>query len=199
MSRIAAVIDEVLRNGLAQELRSAGFKKAARTWRKPVGPLTQVTNVQASWTNQGDAGEFTINLGVYFPDAVRLFGLWPVKDKPGESDCIVSERIGFMMPRGTDFWWKVNPATNLELLGHELGTVWRTYALPWLDASTDLIVARDQLKTRSPLWAAIFSVLAGDRVAGRELFDRAIAESRGTAFEEHVEDWRTKLGFASAG
>ncbi len=199
MARIAVVIDEVLRNGLAQELRSAGFKKAARTWRKCVAELTQVTNVQASWTNHGDAGQFTINLGVYFPEAVRLFGLWAVKDKPGESDCIVHQRIGLLMPPLTDFWWTVNPGTNLESLGHEVGRAWRAHGLPWLDAHTDPVVARDWLKKKSLLWAAIFSVVTGDRATGRELFEQAVAESRGTAFEQHIDLWRANLRFASAG
>ena len=199
MSKTAARIDEIVRNGLAQELRSAGFKKLVRTWRRSVGELTQVTNLQASWTNHGDAGTFTLNLGVYFPEAVRLFALWPVKEKPGESDCIVSERIGFLMPRGTDVWWEVNSGTNVELLGHELALTWRTHALPWLDAHTDPVIARDFVRKVSPLWAAIFSVLVGDRATGRELFEQAVAESQGTAFEQHVDMWRANLRFASAG
>lgn len=200
MSKAAELIDSVIRNGLAQELKRAGYRKAARTWRRRVQDLTQVTNVQGSWTNEGTSGRFTINLGVYYPEAARIHGLFPVKGNPNESDCIVSERIGFLMPVGQDFWWTADADTDLELLGHELATTWSRHALPWLEAQTDPLSAANYMEKKGiSFWAAVLSVLGGDRDRGLRLFTEIDAASSATPlWRAHAGEWRERLGFPKA-
>lgn len=200
MSKAAQLIDSVIRNGLAQELKRAGYRKGARTWRRHVRDLTQITNVQGSWTNEGSTARFTINLGVYYPEAARIHGLFPVKECPNESDCVVSERIGFLMPIGQDFWWTAGADTNLELLGHELAATWSQHASPWLEAQTEPLSAADYMEKKGiSFWAAVLSVLGGDRDRGLRLFDRIDADATVTAvWRAHSGEWRERLGFPKA-
>jgi len=64
MSEVAKRIDAVLKARLTPTLRDLGFKKKARTFRRRTAEATQVVNVQASSSNFGEHGRFTINFGV---------------------------------------------------------------------------------------------------------------------------------------
>jgi hypothetical protein len=69
MSAISERIDVVVREGLNPILKALGYRKSARTWRHFAAGCIRVVNLQGSWTNAGDSGSFTINLGVYYPAA----------------------------------------------------------------------------------------------------------------------------------
>jgi len=179
VSEIAKRIDEVVSASLAPALKQAGYRKTGRTFRRSQSRCVLVINVQASWTNVGSVGQFTINLGVYYPDAARLHGGFRVTDKPIESDCIVSERIGKLMPARLDHWWKVTEATNVRSLGDDLVTAWSQFGEPWLVAHTDPARARTfMLELRSPFWGAIFSVLLEERAEAVRFLQEALNDVR---------------------
>ena len=175
MSEIAKRIDELVSISLAPVLKRAGYRKIARTFRRSQHRCIQVTNVQGTWTNRGLDGKFTINLGVYFPEAAKLHGEFRVTDTPSESDCIVSERIGKVMPAGHDHWWKLTETTNIRALGDEVAAAWSQYGEPWLVAHTDPAQARAfMLQLGSPFWGAIFSLLLEDHAEALRLLGKAI-------------------------
>jgi hypothetical protein len=196
MSAIANAIDAVIRNGLAQELKAAGFRKTGRTWRSSAGDPLRVTNLQGSSWNSGDSGRFTINLGVYFAAAANLHGVFPVTDRPTEPDCLVRQRIGPLMPQGLDHWWEVGTTTDLELLGRQVAACWTTYGRPWLVAHSDPRVARAHLAMRGHhWWAAIFSVMLGEEQAARDFIDRAIADAPNNAgLQRRLSSWKGTVG-----
>jgi hypothetical protein len=194
LSHISKIIDTIIRNGLAQELRAAGYRKTGRTWRRGTGVGIRVTNLQASWTNVGDSGTFTINLGCWFPDAARIHGGFRVTERPTESDCIVSQRIGRLFPDGLDHWWKVDPDTDSELLGHQVARAWKTYGMPWLEAHSDPRAARQFMVDRGFLWwGAIFSLMLNEPAEARNYLDAALAEAADAPSVLRIlQDWRKR-------
>jgi hypothetical protein len=201
MSEIGEVIDRVAADALTAPLEAAGYRRHGRTWRRRLGDAVQVVHVQASRSNAGADGRFTLSAGVYFPALAVRLGLFPPTDAPGEADCHVRTRP---MPPGRN-WWKVRAAgvaapdedagsilgavfawldrradrreslTNARAT-QELGQALERYALPWLARVGDLPVARDELVKRGPLWwAAAASLELGEHATAARLFARALA------------------------
>jgi hypothetical protein len=178
LSAISERIDALVRDGLAPVLRAAGYRKTGRTWRQAADGWVRVTNVQGSWTNIGETGKFTINLGVYFPEAAVLRNGPPAVEKPNESDCIVHERIGFLLPVRQDHWWEIRPATDLPQLINEVSHAWVNYGKPWLELHSDLSRAEAFLERKGlKAWAAVFSILRHDVAKAKALLAEAIAQA----------------------
>ena len=146
MSEISQTIDaaiELLRPAMKQQ----GYAKSGRTWRRRREDCVQVVDVQASPWNSGEAGSFTVNLGVYFPAVAELVGEPPVQSAPSEMYCQLRERIGFLMPASSDFWWEVRPGLPLLEVADELLAAVSTLGIPWLDSHSSYSAALD---ARSP-------------------------------------------------
>jgi len=196
VSVIGDRIEHVVRTGLAPVLKKAGYRKTARTFRKSSESSTRVTNLQASWTNNGSEGRFTLNLGVYFPEAARIHGLLRVTDEPVESDCVVSQRIGFLMPGGRDHWWEVTELTDLDALAAQVAEAWERYGHAWLDEHTDIEKARAfMLRRGMPFWGAIFSLVMSNRADAAAYFDQARHEATGRPeLQETLRIWGRRNG-----
>ncbi|WP_273430722.1 DUF4304 domain-containing protein [Chitinibacter tainanensis] len=74
MRKIADLIDGVIKLGIADFLKRHGFKKSGRTWHLMQGENWLIINLQASTSNVGCQGKFTINVGVYVPAIAALDG-----------------------------------------------------------------------------------------------------------------------------
>ncbi len=210
VSEIGKVIDRVATEALAVPLAAAGFKKTGRTWRRHVGEAVQVVHVQASRHNAGADGQFVLTAGVYFPALAARLALFPPNDSPGEPDCQVRTRP---MPPGRD-WWKVRAAGVAKPepdAGRVLGTLFswldrradgraegtnaratrelrqalELYALPWLERTSELAGARDELARRGPVWwAAAASLELGDYAAAARLYAQALAAAAAVRADE---------------
>jgi hypothetical protein len=220
MSEIGRVIDRVAADALAAPLKAAGYRKDGRTWRRRVGDTVQVVHAQASQSNVGADGRFTLTAGVYFPALAARLGLFPPTDAPREMDCHVRTRP---LPPGRD-WWKVRAAgvaTPDQEAGRVLGAVFswldrradrrafRTnaratqelsqalerYALPWLEHLVDLPSAREELARRGPLWwAAAASLELGEHAAAARLFAQAVAAAAPPARADDLRRWGRQNG-----
>lgn len=127
------LIDATVKARLAATLKADGFKRSARTFQLTREAVIQVLNVQASQSNLGDEGSFTLNLGVYVPDLGRVLGE-AVQEKPKEYQCQARQRIGRLMAGGEDHWWDVSPRTDLAALAEEIDLRYRELARPWFEA-----------------------------------------------------------------
>lgn len=87
MSDVGKLVDLIAREALAEPLKAAGYRKDGRTWRRRTGESVLVVNVQASRWNDQSGGQFTLNVGVYFPALAEQLAIYPVADKPAECDC----------------------------------------------------------------------------------------------------------------
>jgi len=164
MSKTSEMIDYIIGVGLHPALKRERFLKSSRTFRRCQPGCIQIVNVQGSWTNFDDKGRFTVNLGVYFPEAARIDGEFQVTERPSAQDCIVQERIGNLMPDRHDYWWSFDPTSSLEEIAHELTLACMCYGLPWLDAHSTIEGALKFLQIQKiPKWVANFSRLLDNR------------------------------------
>ena len=132
------LIDEVLRLGPAPFLKQAGFKKLARRFVRSVGASTAHIDFQASQWNVKTRARFTINLGSYFPSIAEANGQPIVEDPAKQRLLTAGIRIGHLLPDPQDYWWSIEPDTNLESLANELVTVLDKYASPYLERISTL-------------------------------------------------------------
>jgi hypothetical protein len=178
VSDIGRRIDAVVRAGLAPELKAAGFRKAARTFRRPFPLGMQVVNVQASRWNGGDTGQFTINLGVHLP-AVDVIDGRPPRGNPTEWQCQVRRRIGFLFPDPDDHWWEIGPATDLGVVSDEVRQAWLAHVPEWfrrLEAPAELVLTA----ARASGWVGCRVALGlGDRARAAELLAEVATDASG--------------------
>jgi len=203
MSEIGKVIDRVATDALATPLKAAGYRRAGRTWRRRLKDAVQVVHVQASRSNLGADGRFTLAAGVYFPTLAARLALFPPIDDPAEYDCHVRTRP---LPPGRH-WWEVRaagvaapdpeagrvlgkilswldrradrraPETN-ERATQELREALERYALPWLLRVADLRGARDELARQGSLWwAAAASLELREHDEAARLFAQALEKA----------------------
>ena len=184
MNQIAKVIDSVVSKHIHPLLKERGFRKQSRTFRKEGGESTLVVNVQASQWNEGLKGQFTINLGAYFPDIEKICDSHEIKGGPKEYDCTVRSRIGQTMPGNFDKWWEIESSSNLDEIGKEVADSLKEYGLPWLERVAAKKSLRSELEIRREyLRAAGLSLLEGDvesakKYVEEQLKNKPLAASR---------------------
>jgi hypothetical protein len=198
MSAIANLVDAVLAESLVPALRAAGYRRAARTWRR-VGPATtRVVNVQGSAWNSADEGRFTINLGLYFPALAPFVGWGRTAERPTEPDCQVRMRIGFLLPGGLDHWWTITPATDIIVLAGEVRDAWVRYGAHWMETYDDLEAARPLVAKQYAYGAAAVSLALGDRAEAERLVRDALAATSHRRQAEGIRVWARQHGLSVA-
>lgn len=181
---------KVVVSAFAPVMKAAGYKKQASRFREDVSPnVTRLVNIQSSMWNDDGKGKFTVNLGVYHRELAILFGESPI-ESPLVQHCAIQERIGSLMPGGTDHWWSFNRKTDLVALGNEVGSIWEQYAKPWIDSHSTWDGVRDHfLASNNVFLAAKVCFAAGDLDESRQLLDKALNECPEES--EEILAWRT--------
>jgi hypothetical protein len=188
-------------------LSPLGFRRSAPHYWRLVDGLSQCVNFQASAWGSGEAGRFTINLGISSPalfegfigrsfPKVPVAALWPI-----------NARIGFVMPEHRDLWWDVDERTDIAKLGDQVGDTLQTYAVPWfqsLATRKELIHAFEHqtallggvFRAQVPLVLALFAAEDGDLTRARSILGAALDDSRGQPFEKTVRRVADRLALA---
>ncbi len=191
MSEIAKKIDEVIKLSLVPLLRSKGFKKKGRNFYREFENRIELINVQASKWNEGGEGQFTVNLGVYFPEVANIIDAIPFKGVPKEYDCTVQKRIGHLMPSGCDHWWKIEPSINIEELATDLKTTIEKYGIPWVARMADLNEIKEEVRNDNRAFvSAGIALLQGDKSQAREYLSLAYKQQPLAA--ERAKAWGIK-------
>ena len=128
-------IDAVISAGLSDWLRSQGFRKKRRTFRRWDGPICLIVNVQASGGNTWDAARFYVNLAVYSAEHS------PPSAKPQEHEGHLRRRLE--PPEGG--WWTLTPETDACAVASEVVTLLAQEGLPWLQRESALLTAYREL------------------------------------------------------
>ena len=192
MQQVKNVIDSIISLQLKPLLKDEGYRKASRTFRYFGNNFVKVVNVQASSWNSSEDGKFTINLGVYFPKLAEVHDYLDVSDKPTESECLVSTRIGLLMPTKEDFWWSVDKESSISKLSQELSDSWLRYGKPWIDKHSDLFEARKFYLDNFyfPYIVAMMSVVLGDMKMATQMATKTVADH--PEMYERVSKWASK-------
>ena len=133
-------IRQIVDRGLGPTLRNAGFHRHGADFSRKYGEALHVINFQLSQWNTTELGKFTLNIGVHFTSvAALLYGKDPMPANPKESRCLLTARVGLLMPDQKDHWWSVTSETNSDSVSEELATVCSSYVLPWLKPFKTLV------------------------------------------------------------
>jgi hypothetical protein len=196
-SEIGRKIDLIANGELGARLKAHGYRKKGRTFHRRSDESVCVVNVQASQSNVGSTGTFTINLGVYFPGIEEPLTGGAPSDPPREYDCTLRQRLGGLMPEtGGDRWWSVG--ADVGAVSEDVSEAWRVFGQPWLDAHATLAGARAELTRRNALHGALASMLLGDRAEAERLVRLYLAEcpESATIARARAERWARATGVA---
>jgi hypothetical protein len=161
MSEIGKAIDGIVTESLAPLLKKNGFKKTARNFYRAHEDRIDVINVQASQWNHGNEGQFTVNVGVYYPSIAEIINAPPIKGMPKEYDCTIRERVGSLTAENKDTWWLVDSNTDRSRTASDLATKVDTLCLPWLDKMSNLDSVKEGVAKNWPLVAAGIALFQG--------------------------------------
>ena len=179
MSHSSALIDQAVGAELALRLRSLGFRKTARNFRRATPASLQIVNVQGSAWNFPESARFTVNLGVWLPAAAEALGEAPLDRAPPEYQCHVRSRIGMLSPDGRDLWWEITETDQIPAVAKDLAAAVVHIGMPWLDQfaapAPAAAFCRDNLLFAH---AAALAAAAGDRLQAEFDLARALQQSR---------------------
>lgn len=149
-------------------------------------------------------GKFTLNLGVFVPEAHALF----LGKEPGliiaESDCALRARLGELGPEQDDLWW---PVQDDEVVVKDITTRLVHDGFPFFAQfeSRDLILnnsdfaQKERFALNGRLTRAAILHGRGDFAGARDLMVQQVSEAERTGSPQHASHVRklaTKLGLA---
>jgi hypothetical protein len=146
-------IDNVIRVHLHPQLKARGFVRHGHNWNRAAGDLRDVVNVQGSAWNQGDWGQFTVNLGKFSSSVYSVsVGVEP-PPVVAEFHCPLRTRLGALMPRRNqdqpvDRWWRFDLSSDPQAIGEEVADAILTYGLPFLESVHSLDSVRQILTSQ---------------------------------------------------
>lgn len=136
----------LLRDRVAPVLRREGFKGSGQRFQKQTNGTWAVLHFQRS-PQYHVAGEvcFTVNLGIASERLRMSRHDWPEGTPPDEGDCALRERIGFLLADRppADYWWIVDPRTDVDRLAANLTGYLLDAAIPFLQRFPDDEALRD--------------------------------------------------------
>jgi hypothetical protein len=185
-----AAIRYLSRVELTKDLKPLGFVPAGSTFRRERVNCVQVLNVQSSQTwNTVEEGWFTLNAGVYFPDAHAqikdLFKREPGPAGPMEYECTVRRRFGkrrWWYLWVQDVWWKVQAGKDVSGVFNEVRLTAVNQAVSWLDRVSDPRVAYAEFSWDEPNKVAI-ALMLGEIQDARRMLRRSLRQApRATSF-----------------
>jgi hypothetical protein len=145
------VLDQVIGKSLTPILRPLEFKKTGHNFRRALAHCTQVVNVQASSWSSAEELQFTVNMGVFYPEILALGpidGWKPSPSGPPEYKCQLRARLSQFMPGGEGKWWTIHAGDDAAPVADELMDVFEAYGLPWLEMARSFEDARLRGDTR---------------------------------------------------
>lgn len=192
---IAREIDDVIRRALVPALRADGLRKSGRTFHRSADGGVEVLDVQASQSNVGDVGRFTLNIGVYFRGVDELLGDAPL-ERPKVYQCHVRERIGALMGRG-DHWWRLDTATSPADIAPEVERAYRDFVPSWFERHrSPLSACETLLRSYGPTETALaLAILSKDVDRARTILRGILHDARTpTIRADRIAAWASRYG-----
>lgn len=152
--------DAMIKSPIGVHLRELGFRKKRNTFFRSSENGWIAIDFQASQFGTRKSVSFTINLAINFVE-LRV----PGEDQPSLGRAhIDAQRIGALLPQARDFWWSLEPETDLASTSDELIRDLDQYAIPWLERrqvfSETLTALRADPDFLKPIQLSRLSVLA---------------------------------------
>ncbi|WPD24451.1 MAG: DUF4304 domain-containing protein [Candidatus Electrothrix scaldis] len=177
-----------------QILKPNGFRKKGMTASRQ-RTYPEILNFQSSKWNDSKSAEFTINLGIYIEEIHECSGAHPVGDNIKEYNCDMRERIGSLMPGGTDYWWEVREGSDPESIASEVIDALSSFGLPWFDKYQNLVNIASFYENKDPFMAAVTQVVLGNIKQAEEFAKLAYMKAHKLR-KRPLRDWALKNGIA---
>jgi len=128
----------VFHEGLAPLMEPLGYELDGAILRRYCGSESVcLLQLLEGKENQAETGSLTLELGVHYPVVAASILEIPAYsylkdylDPPQLAVCPLRIRLGELW-KGADFWWRIDPGTNLKLLTEQLTVAVLETALPW--------------------------------------------------------------------
>ena len=193
-------------------MNAHGFRVRGRTFnRATCDGLTQVVNIQMGasdppWTTyfpglrENLHGLFTVNLGVYVPEAAKHHGGMQAKSWIQDYHCCIRARLGEACGAASDVWW---PASSESVVIDDVHLRLETGGLSFLDrfATRDDILSEwaksaDNVGASSPprIVMAIILSVRNQKDKARDLLAQQVLETRNPGHPEYVRSLAKRLG-----
>ena len=186
---IQARFDSLVSAILWPEFKARGYRKTGNNFRfySPTG-WGKIVNIQKSVWSLRDDIRFTINTGLYLPEADTIFET-PKGEKFSEPDCLVRKRIGYLNELQADLWYDLDESVPLGKLESTVKQDISQFVLPYLES----IQSRDDI-----LKQIIREHRPNDEQAIRTLFICGYQEEARQWIEEEISTtiyrtWRERL------
>lgn len=121
--------DAMIKAPIGVHLRGLDFRKKRNTFFRPTEHGWIAIDFQASQFGTRESVSFTINLAI---NVVELRADGDDRLSLGLTH-IDHQRIGHLLPQARDFWWRLEPETDLKFVSGELVRDLDRYAIPWLE------------------------------------------------------------------
>jgi hypothetical protein len=144
--------DDLIRRVLWPPFKARGYQKTGNNfrWYDPAG-WGKIVNVQKSQYSGRDNISFTLNTGLYLPEAERLWTSRTTNERFLEPDCLIRKRISHLKKPGADVWYDVTNDTVPQRLAQEVTQDLTTHLLPYLDrVSSREAILQQLLHERRP-------------------------------------------------
>jgi hypothetical protein len=144
--------DELIRHVLWPPFKARGYHKTGSNfrWYDPAG-WGKIVNVQKSQYGDRDHVSFTLNTGLYLPEAERLWTGRATNERFLEPNCLIRQRVSQLKTPGADVWYDLTIDTDPQRLAHEVAQDLTAHLLPYMDrVSSRQAVLQQLLRERRP-------------------------------------------------
>jgi hypothetical protein len=177
-------------------LKSVGFKRNGRTLYRHGSNYSDVINLQASQWNTADSMKFTANVGVHQLDLASELQRQRAALPQKVEECMLQERIGWVMPDQRDVWWCIDAEHTEEHAATSLSAAVGNWVLPWYEQCRSRGTLIQFLSSRSGWGAADMLLLLGERDLAISAIDKIDPRMPGRA--EAIAEWKSTHGIAEA-
>lgn len=160
--RYTNIVKQVYEN----TLREAKYQRVGTNCYRSVSPnIMHIINFQKSISSDAHKVLFTVNLGVYRKGVhTLLMPEYPEPRRPSIIHCMITERLGRLMPAGLDQWWEVTDTSDQHhdnLVAGELSALLNNYGLPFLSIfESDEAILQHVLIQLSPQYPLLETIRA---------------------------------------
>ncbi|MGY3090496.1 hypothetical protein ACVWYF_003551 [Hymenobacter sp. UYAg731] len=181
--------DNLVSNIIWPQFKAKGYRKTGNNFRfYNIDGWGKIVNIQKSAFGDKNNISFTINTGLYLPEADTIFEI-PRGEKFLEPDCLVRKRIGKLNGLQKDLWYDLNEKAPPNDLEGRISQDFSQFILPYLEK----IQSRDDI-----LKQIIREHTPNEEKAIRTLFICGYQEEARQWIEEEINNtiyrtWREQL------
>jgi hypothetical protein len=148
----AADIKTIVIDAMAGTLTPLGYRRTGFVFRRVLGQLVHLVQLQGSRSSSAEVAKLTVNLAVFVPSL----------SPPGKDPAVIAaqwrSRIGGLMPEKNDRWWTISSERQAVAAASEISDALANHGIPALSKVSSLESLRQ-------LWASGISpgLTAGQR------------------------------------